>query len=110
MMQIRNFELMPTRPCRFCLALQDDSVFADFDVDHNGCLYLVRISFDGYGCCELESKTEIGKIDSKKSKSLIRLIEANEFETPQASRILSEYFSENRKLLWEDALEEHRLI
>ena len=25
--------MLPTRPCRFCLSLQHDSVFADFDVD-----------------------------------------------------------------------------
>ncbi len=110
MMQIQNFEPMPTRPCQYCLALQDGSVFADFNIDQNGCLYIVRISFDGYGCCEFDSKTKLGKIDSEKSKKLIRLIEENELETPDVSRILSEYFKENRKILWGDALEEHHLI
>jgi hypothetical protein len=110
MMQIRNFEPMPTRPCQYCLALQDDSVFSDFDVDQDGCLYLVRISFDGYGCLEIDSKTEIGKIDSENSKNLVGLIKENKLETPEASRILKEYFYKNRELLWEDALEDHCLI
>ena len=109
-MQIRNFEPMPTRPCQYCLALQDDSVFADFNVDQDGCLYLVRISFDGYGCLEIDSETEIGRIDRKDSKKLIHLIEENKLETPESGRILKEYFNENRKLLWEDALEDHQLI
>src|SRR5688572_11413990 len=42
---------MPTRPCRFCFSLRGGSVFADFDVDDEGRVFLRRISFDGYGCC-----------------------------------------------------------
>ncbi len=101
---------MPTRPCRYCLALQDDSVFADFNVDENGCLYLVRISYDGYGCRTLDSKIEIGRIGKEKSASLIMQIEANEFESPEATKIIKEYLRENRELLWEDALKDHDLI
>lgn len=101
---------MPTRPCRYCLALQDDSVFADFELDENGCLYLVRISFDGYGCCEPDSKTKLGRLNREQSKLLIELIEANNFKKPTASQILSEYLKENRKFLWEDALSDHGLI
>ena len=33
MMEIVLYEPMSTRPCRFSLGLQNDSVFADFDVD-----------------------------------------------------------------------------
>lgn len=101
---------MPTRPCRYCLALQDDSVFADFNVDEIGCLYLVRISFDGYGCCSLDSKIKIGRIEKFKSDSLIMQIEANDFENPEASKILKEYFRDNMESLWEDALKDHDLI
>lgn len=42
---------MPTRPCRFCLSFQGDSVFADFDIDETRQMFLLRISFDGYGRC-----------------------------------------------------------
>ena len=108
--QIRSFLPMPTRPCRYCFALQDDSVFADFNVDENGCLYLVRISYDGYGCCTLDPKIEIGRIDKEKSESLIMQIEANDFESLEAAKIIKEYFRKNKKLLWEDALKDHDLI
>lgn len=101
---------MPTRPCRYCLALQDDSVFADFDIDENSCLFLVRISFDGYGCCNLDSKSEIGKIDKENSLRLIKHIEANSFENLETNQIIIEYFRENKSILWEDALKEHKLI
>jgi hypothetical protein len=46
--EIRLYGPMPTRPCKLCLSLEGDSVFADFDVDpRDESLYLVRISFDG---------------------------------------------------------------
>ncbi|MFK8012152.1 MAG: hypothetical protein AB8B80_08945 [Marinicellaceae bacterium] len=99
---------MPTRPFKFCLALQEDSVFTDFDMNHNGCLYLVRISFDGYGCCHPES--EVGKIDNETSKRLIKIIENDKFSTSEASKILSKYFKENKAKLWEYALVDHDII
>lgn len=101
---------MPTRPCRYCLALQDDSVFADFDVDENGCLYIVRISYDGYGCCHPEGNNKPRSLNRVLSKRLIELIEGNNLEQPDASNILSQYLKDNKEALWEDALRDHRLI
>jgi hypothetical protein len=37
-------------------------------------------------------------------------IEANDFENPEASKILKEYFRDNMESLWEDALKDHDLI
>jgi len=107
-MDIRKFEPMSTRPCKYCLALQDDSVFADFDVNPNGCLYLVRISFDGYGCCEPQA--EIKEMDVVSSENLKAYIENNSFQSPEISDLLSKYFRENKSALWEEALVEHELI
>jgi hypothetical protein len=50
-----SFEIEPytwqtgTRPCRFTLALDESSVLADFDVNPDGLISLLRVSFDGYG-------------------------------------------------------------
>lgn len=110
MIRIRSFKTMPTRPCRYCLALQDDSVFADFDVDPDCCLYLVRISFDGYGCCNPNPKIVMGRIKYKESIKLIEQIEKNTFDTSVASNILHEYFRINKAFLWEDALIDYELI
>jgi hypothetical protein len=101
---------MSTRPCRYCLAIKDDSVFIDLDVDDKGCLFLVRISFDGYGCCEPNKNKPIGKISESKSKKLIKQIKANKFEILESQKILTEYLSKNKEYLWEDALQEHELI
>lgn len=108
--QIRSFPPMPTRPCRYCLAFQDDSVFADFDTDESGCLYLVRISFDGYGCCYPNSHKELDKIAIDKSRRLIKQIVADDFACHEASETIREYLWAIRASLWEDALKDHGLI
>lgn len=101
---------MPSRPCRYCLALQDDSIFADFNVDGNGCLYLVRISYDGYGCNNLDPQNEVTKIKKGNSAWLIMQLDTNNIESSVATKILKDYFKENSELLWEDALKEYELI
>lgn len=108
--QIRLADLMSSRPCHYRFALQDDSVFADFDIDQNDCLYLVRISFDGYGCCRVETDNGIGRIESKRSNYLIKHIQTDYSTDHEASKILMEYFNANKKWLWEDALKKHGLI
>ncbi len=65
---------MPTRPCQYCLAMQNDSVFADFGVDEKGCLYLLRISYDGYGCCEPEEQSNLGVIGKESLAMLARTL------------------------------------
>lgn len=109
-MLIRRFEAMPTRPCKLCLALQNDSVFADFEIDENGSLFLVRVSFDGYGCCRIDDKVQIGRMAKSKSDFLLTNLKGEYSEIPKAREILREYFNQNKSFLWEDALIEHELI
>lgn len=104
---ISRFTPTLTRPCKYCLVLQNGSVFADFNVDKKGCLYLVRISFDSYGCLELEDT--IGKINYDKSQYLIQQIQQDNF-CLDAGQILSNYFIKNKKFLWVDALNMYQLI
>jgi hypothetical protein len=98
--------VMPTRPCRFCIGLQDDSVFADFEVDEDGRAFLVRISFDGYGCCDGEFR----KMSSADSRTLIAAVERGSFEDPKIGTVLRSYFQENAGMIWEDALTTHALL
>ncbi|CAN5425989.1 hypothetical protein BH18ACI3_BH18ACI3_15180 [soil metagenome] len=100
--------ILPRRPCRYCLSLQDDSVFADFDVDGEGCVLLVRISFDGFGCCYTAEK--IRSMSSEISRTWIDLVEADDTRAEVMSTILSQYFLANSDVIWKDALEEHHLV
>lgn len=100
--------MTPSRPCRYCLGLQDDSVFADFDLDSDDRVFLVRISFDGYGCCYTAEKAS--RMGDDTSKSIIRLIEEDDVSSAELATILSQYFRENSDVIWKDALEDHDLL
>jgi hypothetical protein len=102
--------MFPTRPCQYCFSLQGGSVFADFDVDRDGCLCLVRISFDGYGCCDPAPGSGMRKIDRKSSRSVIDAIGKGDVNTAEVAEILRTCFRENKAALWEDALTQHGLI
>ncbi len=73
-----------------------------------GDLYLIRISFDGYGCCIPSKKPSC--IEKVKSAELIKRFKVNEYKTPFASKVLKEYFLENSHILWKEALLDHALI
>lgn len=107
-MDVRKFEPMSTRPCKYCLALQDHAVFADFQINEDGNLYLMRISYDTYGCCEPENK--IMGIEITSTNQLISAIESNNLKTQTVTSILIGYFRAHKDVLWEDALLEHKLI
>jgi hypothetical protein len=107
--EIRKVDDMPSsRPSRYCLGLQNDSVFADFDLDEDGHIFLLRISFDGYGCCQT---AEFGRtMSSRDSNDFVSLIESDRVNTPEMRSILSAFFKENIDVIWKDALLEHELL
>ncbi|REJ88073.1 MAG: hypothetical protein DWQ34_23395 [Planctomycetota bacterium] len=98
---------IPSRPCEFCLSLQDDSVFADFDVNETGCLVLARISFDGFGCCA--TRDDIEAMCADDSRALLKMIEDGALDSEECDRILRAYFQQNRDVIWPDALDHHAL-
>ena len=75
-----------TRPCRFCLCLQWGSVFADFNIDSDGRVYLVRISFDGYGCCATEGK--VARMPLDESHTLVKLVSTDDVNRDEIRDIL----------------------
>ena len=99
--------MLPSRPCRFCLCLQEGCVFADFDVDTDGRVFAVRVSFDGHGCCHTEGN--IGRMNEHDSKALLEMVD-KDMLGHEAETILRSYFSANRDVFWRDALEENDLV
>lgn len=97
---------MPSRACSFCLGLREGSVFADFGVDDVGIVRLMRISFDGYGCCNDEFK----KMNEDDSRLLVKAVNADMFEGAEIEGALRRYFRENADLIWRDALVDHELL
>ena len=108
-MEIRKFDSMsPSRSSRYCLSLQDDCVFADFDIDDQGRIFLLRISFDGYGCCETVEFAR--SMSAEDSNEFVTLIETERVNSPKMRAILSRFLTDNSDVIWKDALLEHELI
>ena len=105
--EVKVYPTMPGRPCRYCLALQGGAVFADFDID-DGKAYLVRVSFDGYGCCTVDDS--IRKMNSDDSSKFIEMIDSKNVVQDELSSILSRYFRSNTDVIWKDALAQHGLL
>ena len=103
-------EMPKTRPADFYLGCLNGSVFIDFNRLENDQILLVRISFDGYGCCRPSWEGEPVKISISESRKLIKIIRNDNLAHKTAARILSLYFSSCGKALWIDALKKHELV
>jgi hypothetical protein len=101
--------VMPSsRPADYYLGYMDGCVFIDFNNYEAGSVRLVRISFDGYGCCELGEKSiPLEESDSLRFKDIIS---KDTIVQNQLLTIVKEAIRLNRKLIWEDALEKYNLI
>ena len=98
--------MVASRPCRFCLSLRGDSVFADFDIDDANRVFLCRISFDGYGCCDHEFK----KMSLEDSQLLLEAVDRDVVDRPEVEAVLRTYFAHNSDVIWSDALADHELV
>lgn len=89
------------------LRLLGGSVFADFDVDPDGRVFAVRVSFDGYGCCD--APTDVGQMRMHDSDALLAMVTQGSIEATAAD-VLHAYFQQNRDAFWSDALAHHGSI
>jgi len=98
-----------TRPCAFSFAL-GDVAFADFGLDDDGCLHILRISFDGYGCCNVD-QAEAAPMSLADSTELIAKFGSGKpLGTGQTRSLMRRYFEAHRQVIWEDALIEYGLV
>ena len=100
--------VMPSsRPADYYLGCSEGSVFMDFDNYENERIRLRRISFDGYGCCNLSDQAiPMNEVDSRAFKEII---EAQLSDQSRLTTIVKKTILSNRKLIWEDALNEYGL-
>lgn len=95
-----------TRPADYYLGCLNGSVFLDFK-DYDDSIYLIRISFDSYGCCDLgDSSIPLNKEDSYTFKKILQsqILDQNKIEM-----IIKRIISLNKPLIWINALEEYQL-
>lgn len=96
-----------TRPADYYLGCLDGSIFIDFNNQENGHISFHRISFDGFGCCELGiDAIPMDKVDSDTFRQIIK---ENLLDQPRLTKIVKKTISLNRYKIWADALNEYRL-
>jgi len=101
--------IMPdSRKADFYLGCLDGSVFLDFNYTTDKRIDLCRISFDGYGCCNLDSEAKC--LDDQSSKDFIDEIGKEHLDQGKITKVVLELIRLNKDNIWADALEEYNLI
>ena len=101
--------IMPeSRKADFYLGYLDGSVFLDFNSSTDNHIYLCRISFNGYGCCNIENNAKC--LDSQLSKDFIEVIDKENLDQEKITKIILELIRLNKENIWTDAIEEYNLI
>lgn len=101
-------EMPDSRKADYCLGWADGSVYIDFNLTSNKLISLHRISFDGYGCCDLKHDTNL--LDADKSRQFIEELSKDELDQEKLTMLVIEIININKENIWTDALEEYHLI
>jgi hypothetical protein len=109
----KEFDFLKTtmhdsRKADFHLGCLVGSVFIDFNLTSEKLIRLCRISFDGYGCCNLDNNSK--SLNEKLSQSFINEIDKINFDQEKMTKIVLILIGMNKDYIWTDALEEYNLI
>lgn len=97
-----------SRKADFYLGCLDGCVFIDFNYTSDKRIYLCRISFDSYGCCNIKNNAKC--LDNQLSKQFVDEIEKDNLDQEKISEIVLELIRLNKDNIWAEALEEYKLI
>ncbi|MBP8193493.1 MAG: hypothetical protein KAX69_07795 [Chitinophagales bacterium] len=96
-----------SRPADYYLGCLEGCVFLDFN-NKEEKIALIRISFDGYGCCDLkENAIPLNDIDSEIFKNILQ---ENINDQNIITQIVKKAIFLNKGNIWTDALKEYHLI
>lgn len=96
-----------SRPADYYLGCCDGSVYIDFKNYDPEIVCLVRISFDGFGCCNLGTGAK--PMDIADSKAFKDIINTQILNQDKLAEIIKKTIQINRDLIWEDAIAEYGL-
>jgi hypothetical protein len=97
-----------SRKADIYLGCLDGSVFLDFNYTTCKGISLCRISFDNYGCCNIDNNAKC--LDNQLSKEFIDEIEKDNLDQEKITKVVLELIRLNKENIWTDALEEYKLI
>lgn len=82
--------------------------FIDFNKTSDNLISLCRISFDGYGCCNISYTKNL--LTHELSKKFIEEVSKDELDQEKLTPLIKEIIKINQELIWTDALEEYNLF
>ena len=97
-----------TRKADYYLGCLDSSVFIDFNRSDDNRIYLCRISFDGYGCCNLDK--DGNHLNHENSKKFIEEIKKEKLDQETMTSLVKEIIEINKEHIWPEAIKEYGLI
>ncbi len=90
-----------TRPADIYLGCLDCSVFIDYNKTKNNQISVVRISFDGFGCCNLGNEVEL--LNQDDSGLFIKEINKEYLNQEAITALVKKSIEKNAKNIWTDA-------
>jgi len=84
-----------SRKADFYLGCLEGCVFIDFNLTKDKLISLCRISFDGYGCCDLIDNTNL--LDFEKSKQFIAELTKDELDQGNLTPLVKELIKINQE-------------
>src|SRR4051812_4630495 len=93
-------EMPVSRPADFHLGYLDGSVFLDFNNVTGNRISLIRISFDGYGCCDLTDRAI--PLTEQDSECFRHIVEEKLKDQKSLFRIVRNAVQINREIIWEE--------
>jgi len=97
-----------SRPADYHLGCLDGCVFIDFNNNEGDKVCLTRISFDGYGCCNL--KGDVVPLSSEDSAAFKKIVESEIQDQNAITIVIKRAIALNKELIWKDALDAYNLI
>lgn len=97
-----------SRQADFYLGCLNGCIFLDFNYTTNKQIQLSRISFDGYGCCNIGINALC--LDNQFSKEFIDEIGKEHLDQEKITKVVLELIRLNKDNIWSDALREYNLI
>lgn len=97
-----------SRKADFYLGCFDGAVFFDFDCTEESRICLKRISFDGYGCCNILNQEHC--LDAELSKKFLNEIKKDVLNQMNIKHLVFKLIALNQAYIWQDALNEYHLM
>lgn len=103
-----------TREADYYLGCLNGSIFMDFDKSSSNQIFLKRISFDGFGCCNLRNNEQ--QLSVSETEQFISILTNQEImeevmvDQKEINHLVLKLIELNKKEIWSGALKKYQLL